>query len=287
MTQDSIREYFEKKADKSWKRVSLSIFTKYFDLEIARHASSLTYYFIFAIFPCLIFMSSLLIFLDLPNIFTNETIASIIPSDILNLIESTLTHMQETYNNSWFTFGLLFSMWFVWRAISNLLTTLNHIYGHSGYRRKWIPITVLGVLLIVFVPVYLIVLLIGQNFFDFVNLFIPITDNFVEIWRAVKYVPLGLGILFIFSCVYRVSTKDKLKKRYILPGALIGTTCWIIFSYCFAFYVDKMGRYSLIYGSIGTVIAFLVWLQVSVLAFLMGAVFNNALQEEFEGVCIE
>lgn len=283
---DKIINYLQIKANKSWKRVILSTVTNYFNLEISRYASSLTYYLIFAIFPCLIFMSSLLIFLDLPNIFANETVMSIIPSDIRNLLESTLSHMQDTFNNTWFTFGLLFSLWFVWRAMSNLLSTLNHIYSHNGYKHKWISIIILSVLLIVFVPIYLIVLLIGQNFFEFVNLFIPVGDNFIKSWVAIKYIPLSFGILLMFSCVYGISSKEKIKKRYILPGALIGTIGWIIFSYCFALYVDKMGRYSVIYGSIGTVIAFLVWLQVSVLSLLMGAVFNKTLYEEFEDIYI-
>lgn len=287
MIKDNIRDYLEDKANKPWKRVALSTVTNYFDLGLSRHASSLTYYLIFAIFPCLIFISSLLVLLDLPNILMDETISSIIPTDIKNLLETTLMHMQDTYNNNWFTFGLLFSLWFVWRAIANILFVLNHIYGYSSYKRKWVPILILSILLIVFIPIYLLILLIGQNFFDFVNLFIPIADNFVKIWKSFKYIPLGFGILLIFSVVYVISTREKIKKIYILPGALIATISWLIFSYGFAYYVDKMGRYSLIYGSIGTVIAFLVWLQASVLSFLIGAVFNQALYEEYEGICVK
>lgn len=282
MTKSHIRDFFEDKANNSWKRVIFSTITGYFDLGINMYTSALTYYLIFAIFPCLILISSLLAFLDLPNVLSSEFVISIIPEDIKNLMESTLNHMQYTYNNSWFTFGLLFSMWFVWRAMKHLLLILNIIYQVDGFKYQWLPILISGITLIVFIPIYLCILLIGQNFFDFVNLFIPLTENFVYLWEIFRFIPLTLGIFIMFAGAYTISTKRKISKKFILPGAILGTLVWVLFSYCFVFYVDKMGRYSLVYGSIGTVIAFLVWLNASVLAILMGAVFNQALREEFQ-----
>lgn len=280
-----VRNHLEKHVNKPWKRVIYNTCTGYFDMGISLYTSSLTYYLIFAIFPCLIFMSTMLAFWDLSDLLNNavvdEIVNSVIPKDIKDLLESTIFHMQETYTSSFITIGLFFSMWFVWRAISRLLLIIQYIYQDSGYKYKWIPNIIFSVLIVIFVPIYMVVLLIGQNFFDFVNLFIPVADNLLATWNILKYVPLSLGAFLMFSVLYAVAVKRKMQRRFILPGAIIGATVWILFSYCFAFYVNHMGSYSLVYGSIGTVIAFLVWVNASILTILMGAVFNQCLYCEY------
>ena len=62
-------------------------------------------------------------------------------------------------------------------------------------------------------------------------------------------------------------------------GALLSTSFWMLYSVFFSYYVDHMGNYSVIYGSIGAIIAFLIWLNLSLTALLLGAVFNQALRE--------
>ena len=61
--------------------------------------------------------------------------------------------------------------------------------------------------------------------------------------------------------------------------ALLSTSFWMLYSVFFSYYVDHMGNYSVIYGSIGAIIAFLIWLNLSLTALLLGAVFNQALRE--------
>ena len=57
---------------------------------------------------------------------------------------------------------------------------------------------------------------------------------------------------------------------------------WILFSFVFSVYVNQVGRYSVIYGSIGVIIALLVWLNFSMMTMLMGAVFNVAIKKTFQ-----
>ena len=90
---------------------------------------------------------------------------------------------------------------------------------------------------------------------------------------------MGFALILLTSAVYYLSPCQPPKWRYIFPGALLSTSFWMLYSVFFSYYVDHMGNYSVIYGSIGAIIAFLIWLNLSLTALLLGAVFNQALRE--------
>ncbi|WMI81238.1 YihY/virulence factor BrkB family protein [Anaerotignum sp. MB30-C6] len=277
-----LRRRFVAKADRSWKRVIFHTVEGYFDNEISKTAASLTYYLIFAIFPFLIFISSLLGFLHLPMITVEGDTAALLPADVVALINLTIAHMTETSSGAWLTFGLVFTVWFPLRAVKSLVAAINRIYGGKHGERHTLRIIFLTALIIIIVPALLIVLLISQSVLEFINMFIPLAENFIDIWTKIRFLPISLAVLSLICGLYFLSPNVRPPKRYVFPGAIFSMAAWVVFSVGFAYYVDHMGKYSVIYGSIGAIIAFLVWLNASVVAMLMGAVFNHALQNEYD-----
>lgn len=284
MMRDKVKEKAMKYAKKPWQRVVINTAHSYFEIEISRHSAALTYYFLFGLFPALILVSSLLRFLNLEDLLSSDILQSLLPYDIIVLIESTFLHMTDTYSSQWYIFSLVFSLYFVFRAIAQLLSTLNQIYKGHVYQRRWKRVLLLGVVFTVFIPIYAFFMVIGESFFEFLSLFFTINESFVHFWQLIRFTPMSLGIFLLVVSAYTMSLTERISKKYILSGAFLATTAWLIFSLCFVYYVDHMGRYSMIYGSIGTIIAFLVWLYVSLASFLCGALFNQCLREELGGV---
>ena len=266
-----------KKSEK-WKSIAFLTAQGYRENEIGKRAASLTYYLIFAIFPFLIFVSSLLGFLHLPML-SLEGREGLLPADVAALLNLTIAHMTEVKSGAWMTFGLVFSIWFPLRAVRNMMTEISRIYHCGNPKRRTGRVAVMAVLFLVFVPVVVMVLLIGDGVLEFVNLFLPLDESFVQFWTNFRFVPVAAAFWGLICMVYYLAPSEPPKKRYILPGAVLSVAAWVIFSVAFSYYVDHMGRYSLLYGSIGTVIAFLVWLNWSNMALLMGAVFNEALRQ--------
>ena len=65
----------------------------------------------------------------------------------------------------------------------------------------------------------------------------------------------------------------------ILPGTLSALVSWLLFSIGFAYYVENMANYSVLYGSIGAVIVLLLWLYLSATVLIMGAELNCVLND--------
>lgn len=267
---------------KGWQKVILLTIQGYFDNKVGRNAAAMTYYLLFAMFPFFIFVTSLLGLLHLPTLTLDGQITRFLPEDVVAFLNLAIEHITKSSNNALLTFGLVFSVWFPLRAVSNLMEAINDIYGEEKSGSHSIRTAILTALTIVLIPAMLLLLLLGERVLGFVGEYIPISAEFITGWSRMRFVPMAAALLFMLSAVYFFSPSKIQKVRYILPGAILSMGMWMLFSLIFSYYVDHMGRYSIIYGSIGVIIALLVWMDWSMIAMLMGAVFNVALKETYD-----
>ncbi|WP_455958055.1 YihY/virulence factor BrkB family protein [Anaerotignum lactatifermentans] len=270
------------KKRKGWQKVILLTIQGYFDNKVGRNAAAMTYYLLFAMFPFFIFVTSLLGLLHLPTLTLDGQITRFLPEDVVAFLNLAIEHITKSSNNALLTFGLVFSVWFPLRAVSNLMEAINDIYGEEKSGSHSIRTAILTALTIVLIPAMLLLLLLGERVLGFVGEYIPISAEFITGWSRMRFVPMAAALLFMLSTVYFFSPSKIQKVRYILPGAVLSMVVWILFSLIFSYYVDHMGRYSIIYGSIGVIIALLVWMDWSMITMLMGAVFNVALKETYD-----
>lgn len=270
------------KKRKGWQKVILLTIQGYFDNKVGRNAAAMTYYLLFAMFPFFIFVTSLLGLLHLPTLTLDGQITRFLPEDVVAFLNLAIEHITKSSNNALLTFGLVFSVWFPLRAVSNLMEAINDIYGEEKSGSHSIRTAILTALTIVLIPAMLLLLLLGERVLGFVGEYIPISAEFITGWSRMRFVPMAAALLFMLSAVYFFSPSKIQKVRYILPGAVLSMVVWILFSLIFSYYVDHMGRYSIIYGSIGVIIALLVWMDWSMIAMLMGAVFNVALKTTYD-----
>ena len=249
--------------------------------EVGKRAADLTYYLVFAIFPFIISIISLLGFLKLPMISFEGDAAAFLPADVITLLNMTIVHMTETSNGAILTFGLVFALWLPFRAVKSMTTEVADIYGEEKQKTKGhlARVFFLYLIILVFIPVMVLLLIIGEGVLGFVAQFLPITMEFIALWDKVRFLPMGIALMVLTSAVYALSPDQRPGWRFVVPGALLSTAAWMAYSLFFSYYVNNMGNYSVIYGSIGAIIAFLIWLNWSLTALLVGAVFNQALRE--------
>ena len=252
--------------------------------EVGRRSAGLTYYLVFAIFPFIISIISILGILKLPMISLEGDLAAFLPADVITLLNITLVHMTAYSNGAILTFGLAFALWFPFRAVKNMTTEVADIYGEEKQKVKGhlARVFFLYILILVFIPIVFILLIIGEGVLDFIFQYLPVlplTEEIILLWDKLRFLPMALGLILLTSAVYALSPAKRPGWRYVLPGALLSTAAWMCYSLFFAHYVNNMGNYSVIYGSIGAIIVFLIWLNWSLTALLTGAVFNQALRE--------
>jgi membrane protein len=100
----------------------------------------------------------------------------------------------------------------------------------------------------------------------------------VRIWDIAKWPVLLLIVGFLFALLYWASPNARQPFRWITPGGILAVVVWVVASVAFALYVANFGSYNKTYGSLASVIIFLVWLWLSNTAILLGAELNAELE---------
>ncbi len=268
------------KGDKKWIWFLTELIDRYSKDNIGKSAAALTYYLIFTVFPFLIFISTLLGFLNIPLVSLTGEVSQFLPEDMIMLLNVCIAQITEYRSSTVLAFSLVFSLWFPLRTVKALMDAINIAYRGSP-RKSPLRYSIFTVIYMIFVTLFtmaaLFIVVVGENVLQWVAKYIPLPLESIAIWGKLRFLPLAVILFCVLSSLYYASPSERPKGKYVYPGALAALLSWMIFSVGFAYYVDNMANYSLIYGSIGAIIVFLMWLYFSAITILMGAECNHVL----------
>lgn len=256
-----------------------SLIKRYFSDNVGRSAAALAYYLIFSLFPFLILISSIISFLDLPDL-TVESFKGLIPVNIIELANSYLSHISEIKNASLLLFGFVFTIYFTMRAVNCLLQSIHRAYrvkSKFSFWRHQLHVFLTTIFLIVIVFVALGLMTFGKNLLTWLSGWIPIDMGSISLWNLLRFVILAAVLFMVLLTLYYLVPNRLYTVRQVMPGTFASLLSWLVFSIGFAFYVENMGRYSVVYGSIGAAIVLLLWLYFSAITLIMGAELNYLL----------
>jgi membrane protein len=101
----------------------------------------------------------------------------------------------------------------------------------------------------------------------------------VTVWNIGKWPVLLLIVTLLISTLYWFAPNVRQPKfRWFTVGGAVALLTWILASAAFGFYVSHFSSYNKTYGSLGAIIAFLVWLYISNCAILLGAEINAEIE---------
>ena len=97
--------------------------------------------------------------------------------------------------------------------------------------------------------------------------------------KIIGFISFPLFYFFLLALFYWIGTARITRFRYAIPGAIFSTVLFIITTYFFAFYVSKIAKYNVLYGSIGSIILLMIWVNFNVVLLLLGNELNLAIRK--------
>ncbi len=264
-------------------RLAAGMVLRYYSHDVARDSAALTYYLLFAIFPLLIFISTLLGLLELDIAYITAVLEPLLPEDVVGVVRSYLEYVSANQSHQLLWFSLIFSVWFPMRASGCLMHSLRKAFGRSAPEsilRSQLRILLFTVWLIVVIAITLVLVVVGRSVLEFAGRFITVTETFIAVWSYLRFVLLALVMTVTLAVLYMLSQGQRQPLREILPGVGSSLAAWMVLSMAFSYYVEHLGQYSVLYGSIATVIVVLLWLYMSAQILILGAEFSAALTEK-------
>src|SRR5712692_970 len=245
-------------------------------------AAALAYYFVLSLFPALIFLSAVVAYLPVPDLFNQALalMARFLPADIMGLVQRILADVVTPNRETFLSFGILGSLWAASGGFAAAIEALNIAYEVKEDRPFWKtrPLALgLAFMTGALFLVALSVMIVGPRFGEWLAARVHLSGLFVLLWPYIHWtIAVGFTILAV-EALYFLAPNVKQRFLATLPGAVLAVGCWIGLSYLLGIYFRHFANFNKTYGTLGAAIALMVWLYWTGFAMLVGAELNAEL----------
>ncbi len=169
---------------------------------------------------------------------------------------------------------LVFIVWYATKGIRGIADGLGAIYGQSGQYnivRLTLRSALYAVVLTAMAVLSLAVLVFAEPVENLLQKIFAGRADFILRLLNMRNVIFFFALTLLFVAAYRYLAKSDLSFLKQLYGAAFAATGWIVFSFGFSVYIKHSSRFSAIYGSLGGVMLFMLWLYMCMNILLCGA----------------
>lgn len=251
---------------------------------IPRAAGALAYFFVLSVFPLLLCVNA---FVGMAHVDIQLLLASlyrILPRQALELVGDYVRYVSQSGSPALLYAAIPAVLLPASAALRVILDTMDELYDHprdTGVRR--IVVSVLfSVLFLITVYLSILVIFTGGWFLRWLARILPVQFasmvNFTALsglWRWLRYLLLFCFVLLLVLTMYRLGTpKDQVKRIPLLASSLLCALALVVSSAFFSWFIGLSTRYSLLYGSLASIIILLLWLYLCGTILLLGAILN-------------
>jgi membrane protein len=267
----------------------------YADVEInhtLQMAAALSYYFVMALFPALIFLSAIVAFLPVAGLFDQalDLMGRFIPPEGMDLVRKVLSDAVTPNRGAFLSLGFLGTLWTASGGFAAAIEALNIAYDAEETRPFWKTrflsmalALVIGLMLLI----ALFVMILGPHFGQWLANHTHMSQVWLWIWPYIHWmISVGFTILAV-EALYFLGPNVKQRFGATLPGAILSIAFWIGFSYLLGIYFRTFANFNKTYGTLGAGVALMVWLYWTGFAMLVGAELNAELAKRTKEGAIE
>ncbi|GAB4043956.1 YihY/virulence factor BrkB family protein [Spirosoma jeollabukense] len=267
----------------NWYAFLKSMFTKIAENDTTERAASVSYSLILAIFPTVIFFFTLIPYIPIHDLEDQVMgfLKEVLPGDTFSTVNTTIRDIISRPRGGVLSLGFFLALYSATSGLVALMNAFNSSYETSD-RRGFFELRGVAILLTITLAIALvlaiIVLIIGGIVSDYLLKF-GILNNviFINLLAIGRYLVVFAVFVGTVSVIYRFGPDVNMKWAFIMPGAVTASLLIVLTTLGFSYYVSNFGSYNKLYGSIGTLIALMIWINLISLLLIIGFDMNVAL----------
>src|SRR5690606_32368079 len=257
--------------------VSVFFFKQVSNTQLNDRSAAATFNFLMALPPTLLFLFSLIPYLPLDDVQQTIRYAIFIITPSQNIQESITGVIDDFMDNErrdLLSFGVILTLFFSSNGMMGLMRSFDRMQDmyveRTGLKRRWTALKLTVMLLIVAI-ISIAALILQSRALN--GIILQFYDN-IALVKIISFLILVAVIFFSICIIYKYGPSLRDRFRFISPGAFFATFLIIIATALFFFLVDNFLNYNKVYGPIGTLIAFMVWIRINTLVLLLGFELN-------------
>lgn len=251
---------------------------------IGRKAASILWSFTLSLFPFLLFLLSVIPYMPhydklqfyIFEVLMHNIFPSNIEGDVRGYIEDSIIPNMKGISNLTILIALVF-------ATNGTFSLINGFNENSEEKLTDVKEFILSFFITIGFVSIIFLSLFGVYYVEVVlKLFTPSYDvSWLErnLSKIIGFVSFPIFYFILLAMFYWLGTVKIIRFRQAVPGAILTTVLFVVTTYFFALYVKNIARYNVLYGSIGSMILLMVWVNVNVYLLLFGNELNMALRK--------
>jgi membrane protein len=254
---------------------------EFLDDDIPTVAAGATFYVLLAFFPTVVaFVSLYGLFADINTAREHLSyLRGFLPGDVLTFVGDEMVRVTTTHPSklSWaFLLSLAISLWSANAGVSSLIAGLNVAYeqkemrGFLSVHLLSLAITVGAILAAIAAFALVVVIPLAESFLGLTGL---------DLRGLLRWPSLFAGSVALIAVLFRYGPNCQPGgKRRVLLGAIFASTVWLLGSLGFSWYLSNFAHYDRAYGSLGTLMGFMMWVWLGIMVILFGAELNSEIE---------
>lgn len=256
----------------------------YFSHRVSRAAAELAYFLVLTFFPILICVSAFVSKLNLEMTTLLEQASYVLPQEVFLIFQDYLGYIDTHQSDAMLVAGVLMSAVFASAAVRGLMNVMHEIYGRATFQgvRQLVASFVFSILLLVTIYLSITVVVTGNWFFHMLGQLLKLDDLVAQFgtWQWVKYLLLTALVFLFILLLYRFASPLSHPRPPVIPGSLVAAVALTISSMVFSYFMENSTKYSLVYGSLTSMIILLVWLYLCGNILIVGSLVNCAIHRK-------
>jgi len=254
----------------------------YFSKRVSRSAAELAYFLILSFFPALICINAVIGTLDISAESILTALTGIIPVGAVNVLIEYVRYITDNNSVTMLTTGVVMLLFSASGAMRSLMNVMDDIYGRKTYTGIWQIVASVAFSVVFLLTIYLsvVVVLTGNWFFHLLEEWIHRVPQLQGIhlpwdWQWMRFLILFCLLMVFMMLLYRATAPRGKPHAPVFTGAFIASAALVGASAVFSGFIGMSSRYSLVYGSLTSVVILLLWLYLCGTIVILGNIVNR------------
>lgn len=251
--------------------------------DLSIRASSISFYFILALLPSIIFFFSVIPYIPIENVDEKiiHGLRSILPNSAFSILETTIRDIVSIQNGGILSINFFLAMFVASNGVNSMMKAFDKMNETFKERNWWQKrLAAIRILVLVSFQIIIAVLLIvkGKELLMFILKLLKTDKAYILlILRIVKMILIIFSFFNIIAMIYYYGPSVKQKYKYFSVGATFATLFSILMTYGFQVYAAYLNNFNRLFGSLGIVIVIMMLIYLNALVLLFGFELNNSI----------
>ncbi len=259
-------------------------FKKIRDDYVTAFSSQAAFFIIISFFPFLMFLLSIVPLFSIKESTMLTTFSKLFPRAFNSFIFRVITDVYHNANSgTLISVSVITALWSAGKGFLAIMKGLNSVYEIKETRNSIflrITSTIYTLIFAIMLIASIILFIFGNKLYLWTTNRFPVLQDLALLIISLRTIIGLITLLIFFLTIYVVIPNRKTKLSKELPGALVCACGWMGFSYAFSYYIDHYSNYTSMYGSLTTIVLFMLWLYFCMYILFIGAEINVLFQKK-------